>query len=86
MLLFVRGRRGCGLIPIFKPLAKEEEYPVELGAFQHMIYFEKSGSRKGAGVTGEKNGKLYMSGMLMKADSDDKYQIVVERKFPYTVR
>ena len=43
------------------------------------FYFEKSGGSKGAGVTGEKDDKLYQSGMLLKADSDDKY-IVVEKK------
>ena len=37
------------------------------------FYFEKSGGKKGAGVTGEKDNKLYQSGMLLKADSDDKY-------------
>ena len=42
------------------------------------FYFEKSGGKKGAGVTGEKDDKLYQSGMLLKADSDDKY-IVVEK-------
>ena len=39
-------------------------------------YFEKSGGKKGAGVTGEKDDKLYQSGMLLKADSDDKYIVV----------
>ena len=45
----------------------------------HNFYFEKSGGTKGAGITGEKDDKLYQSGMLLKADSDDKY-IVVEKK------
>ena len=40
------------------------------------FYFEKSGGKKGAGVTGEKDDKLYQSGMLLKADSDDKYTVV----------
>ena len=40
------------------------------------FYFEKSGGKKGAGVTGEKDNKLYQSGMLLKADSDDKYTVV----------
>ena len=43
------------------------------------FYFEKSGGKKGAGVTGEKDDKLYQSGMLLKADTDDKY-IVVEKQ------
>ncbi|MCB7319136.1 argininosuccinate lyase [Lacrimispora sp. 210928-DFI.3.58] len=40
------------------------------------FYFEKSGGNKGAGVTGEKDDKMYQSGMLLKADSDDKYIVV----------
>ena len=43
------------------------------------FYFEKSGGKKGAGVTGEKDDKMYQSGMLLKADTDDKY-IVVEKQ------
>ena len=46
------------------------------------FYFEKSGGKKGAGVTGEKDDKLYQSGMLLKADSDDKY-IVVDKTTKY---
>ncbi|MFQ8729168.1 MAG: argininosuccinate lyase [Enterocloster bolteae] len=51
---------------------------VEIDGDNHNFYFEKSGSNKGAGVTGEKDDKLYMSGMLLKADTDDKYQIIKE--------
>lgn len=40
------------------------------------FYFEKSGSHKGAGKTGEKDKKYYQSGMLLKAGSDEKYQVV----------
>ena len=40
------------------------------------FYFEKSGSNKGAGVTGEKDDKYYLAGMLVKAGSDEKYQVV----------
>ena len=40
------------------------------------FYFEKSGSHKGAGKTGEKDKKFYQSGMLLKAGSDEKYQVV----------
>ena len=47
------------------------------------FYFEKSGGKKGAGVTGEKDDKLYQSGMLLKADSDDKY-VVVDKTTKYT--
>ena len=38
------------------------------------FYFEKSGSNKGAGLTGEKDDKYYLAGMLVKAD--EKYQVV----------
>ena len=40
------------------------------------FYFEKSGANKGAGLTGEKDDKLYMAGMLLQAGSDEKYQVV----------
>lgn len=35
------------------------------------FYFEKSGSNKGAGLTGEKDDKYYLAGMLQKAGSDE---------------
>ena len=38
--------------------------------------FEKSGSKKGAGKTGEDDKKLYQSGMLLRAGKDEKYQVV----------
>ena len=40
------------------------------------FYFEKSGSNKGTGLTGEKDDKYYLAGMLVKAGSDEKYQVV----------
>ena len=40
------------------------------------FYFEKSGSNKGAGLTGEKDDKYYLAGMLQKAGSDEKYQVL----------
>ena len=52
---------------------------VSIDGENHNFYFEKSGGHKGAGITGEKDDKLYQSGMLLAADSDDKY-IVVEKK------
>ena len=55
---------------------------VEIDGENHNFYFEKSGGSKGAGVTGEEDDKLYQSGMLLKADSDDKY-IVVEKTTHY---
>ena len=42
------------------------------------FYFEKSGSSKGAGLTGEKDDKYYLAGMLLKAGSDEKYQVIVK--------
>ena len=39
------------------------------------FYLEKSGSTKGAGYNGEKDSKLYLAGMMLKAGSDDKYQV-----------
>ena len=49
---------------------------VSVDGENHNFYFEKSGGNKGAGVTGEKDDKLYQSGMLLRADSDDKYIVV----------
>lgn len=51
---------------------------VEIDGKKHNFFFEKAGRHMGAGKTGEKDGKLYMSGMLLKADADKKYQIVEE--------
>ena len=42
------------------------------------FYFEKSGSKKGQGVTGEQDDKYYQSGKLIKSGSDEKYQVVVK--------
>ena len=42
--------------------------------------FEKSGSKKGQGVTDVDDDKIYQSGMLLKAGSDEKYQVVVKLK------
>ena len=55
---------------------------VDIDGENHNFYFEKSGGNKGAGVTGEKDDKLYQSGMQLRADSDDKY-IVVEKTTHY---
>ena len=49
---------------------------VEVDGENHNFYFEKSGGDKGAGITGEEDDKLYQSGMLLEADSDDKYVVV----------
>ena len=56
---------------------------IEIDGENYNFYFEKSGGDKGAGLTGEKDDKLYQSGMLLEADSDDKY-IVVEKRTHYT--
>ena len=49
---------------------------VEIDGDKYNFYFEKSGGDKGAGLTGEKDDKYYQSGKLIKAGSDDKYQVV----------
>ena len=49
---------------------------VEIDGENFNFYFEKSGGKKGAGLTGEKDDKFYQSGKLLKADSDDKYSVV----------
>ena len=42
----------------------------------YTFFFEKSGSKKGAGTTGIQDKKYYQSGMLLSAGSDEKYQVV----------
>ncbi len=49
---------------------------VEIDGDKYNFYYETSGSKKGAGLSGEKDDKLYQSGMLLKAGSDEKYQVV----------
>ena len=49
---------------------------IDIDGEKQNFYFEKSGGSKGAGLTGEKDDKLYQSGMLLKAGSDEKYQVV----------
>ena len=49
---------------------------VEIDGDKYNFYFEKSGGNKGVGLTGEKDDKYYQSGKLIKAGSDDKYQVV----------
>ena len=44
---------------------------VEIDGENFNFYFEKSGGKKGAGLTGEKDDKFYQSGKLLKADSDE---------------
>ena len=49
---------------------------IEIDGDNYNFFFEKSGSNKGAGKTGEKDDKYYQSGMLLKAGSDEKYQVI----------
>ena len=49
---------------------------VEIDGEKFNFYFQKSGGQKGAGVTGEKDDKYYQSGKLLKAGSDEKYQVI----------
>ena len=49
---------------------------VEIDGDSYNFYFEKSGGNKGAGVTGEKDDKYYQNGKLVRAGSDEKYQVV----------
>ena len=49
---------------------------IEIDGEKFNFFFEKSGSKKGAGKTGEDDDKVYQSGMLLKAGRDEKYQVV----------
>ena len=49
---------------------------VTIDGDNYNFYFEKSGGNKGAGVTDEKDDKYYQSGKLVRAGSDEKYQVV----------
>ena len=49
---------------------------VEIDGDSYNFYFEKSGGNKGAGKTGEKDDKFYQAGKLVRAGSDEKYQVV----------
>lgn len=55
---------------------KTDKTNLEIDGDRFNFYFETSGSKKGAGLSGEKDDKLYQSGMLLKAGSDEKYQVV----------
>ena len=55
---------------------KTNKTTVEIDGEKFNFYFEKSGSLKGAGKTGEKDDKYYQSGKLLRAGSDEKYQVV----------
>ena len=49
---------------------------VELDGENKTFFFAESGSKKGQGITGEEDGKLYQSGLLLAAGNDEKYQVV----------
>ncbi|MFQ8720517.1 MAG: argininosuccinate lyase [Enterocloster sp.] len=49
---------------------------VEIDGDKFNFYFSKSGSNKGAGITDIKDDKIYQSGMLLTAGTDEKYQVV----------
>ena len=53
---------------------------IEIDGENYNCYFEKSGGKKGQGVTGEKDDKYYQSGKLIEAGSDEKYQVVLRTK------
>ena len=55
---------------------KTNKTTVEIDGEKFNFYFEKSGSLKGAGKTGEKDDKYYQAGKLLRAGSDEKYQVV----------
>lgn len=56
-------------------------HKIMLGADEAEFAFEDSGSLKGSGLFGKKDGKLYQAGMLLKPEESQKYAIVkVEKK------
>ena len=55
---------------------KTNKTSIDIDGDRYNFYFEKSGSKKGAGLTGEKDDKYYQSGKLLAAGKDEKYQVV----------
>lgn len=55
---------------------KTGKQTVDIDGDNFNFVFNKSGSFKGAGKTGLDDSKYYLSGMLLKADKDDKYAVV----------
>ncbi|WP_367566846.1 cell wall-binding protein [Lacrimispora sp.] len=51
---------------------------IDLDGDKFTFNFRKSGSARGAGTHGVDDKKIYVGGMLLKADRDDKYAIVTE--------
>lgn len=56
---------------------KTGKQTVELDGEKLTFEFEKNGSKKGAGLIGMDDHKLYIGGKLVTADSDDKIEVVV---------
>lgn len=56
---------------------------IEIDGDNYTFNFETSGSKKGRGTTGVDDDKIYQSGMLLKAGSDEKYQVVMAVKGGY---
>ena len=56
---------------------KTGKQTVDIDGENFTFKFKDSSSRKGAGIVGEDGDKLYMAGKLVKADKDDKYQVVL---------
>ncbi|WP_143321878.1 cell wall-binding protein [Clostridium sp. HBUAS56010] len=55
---------------------KTNKQNVSIDGESFRFMFNKSGSFKGSGKTGESDDKYYLSGMLLKADKDDKYSVI----------
>ena len=55
---------------------KTNKISVDIDGDKFNFYFQKSGSKKGAGLKGEKDKKYYQSGKLLAAGKDEKYQVV----------
>ena len=57
---------------------------IEIDGDSFTFNFETSGSKKGQGTTGVDDDKIYQSGMLLKAGSDEKYQVIEKVAGGYT--
>ena len=56
---------------------KTGKQTVSIDGEDYTFKFKDSSSSKGAGILGKDDEKLYMAGKLVKADKDDKYQVVL---------
>ena len=59
---------------------KTGKQTVDIDGDKFTFKFKDSSSSKGAGIHGMDDHKLYTAGKLLKADSDDKYQVVIYSK------